>query len=202
MNVTNCKKSVVNCLLTYLLVHLGVNFKMMEKQEIANLLEEKHKDLFAWLDKQPVEKWEQGPAERWTTGQHIVHLISVMKRVNHVLSFPKFMLRYKFGKTNRELRDYNTVVEKYQTKLAKNKEKAKKFNAKVKAPNLQERKKLLTTLQIQQKKLQHKTKIWSDTHLDNLVLPHPLLGKLPVREMIMFIAHHTEHHKNTLEKDY
>lgn len=174
----------------------------MNKQNIADLLEEKHKDLFTWLDKQPEEKWKYAPKGKWTTGQHIVHLVDVIKRVNHALSFPKFILRYKFGKANREVRTYETVVQKYKDKLPKNQEKAKKFNAHIKKPNLQERKKLLTTLQIQNKKLQHKTKKWSDKNLDNLILPHPLLGKMPVRKMIMFMGYHTEHHKNILERDY
>lgn len=184
------------------LLYLNLNFLSMQKDEIVNLLEEKHQNLFKWMGEQPVEKWMKAPKGKWTTGQHIAHLIESIKKVNRALNFPKFILKYRLGKANREVRDYHTVVQKYQTKLAKNQERAKKFNAHIKIPSLQERKKMLTTLQIQQKKLQHKTKIWQDKDLDNLILPHPLLGKMPVREMIMFIGYHTEHHFKILKENY
>lgn len=174
----------------------------MHKDDIINLIEEKHQDLFTWLEKQPNEKWMQGPNGKWTTGQHILHLVDSMKKVNHALSFPKFILRYKFGTSNREVRDYNTVITKYQNKLAVNQDKAEKFNAHLGIPSLKERTKVLTTLQIQHKKLQHKTKRWKDKDLDTLILPHPLLGKMPVREMIMFMGYHTEHHTKILKEKY
>ena len=61
---------------------------------------------------------------------------------------------------------------------------------------------MLATLQIQNKKLQHKTNQWKDKNLDNLILPHPLMGKMPVREIVMWTAHHTEHHTNTLTEKH
>lgn len=174
----------------------------MQKEDIVNLLEDKHKDLFNWINNNPKEKWLEGPEEKWTTGQHVAHLLDVMKRVNHALSFPKFMLKYKFGKSNREVRDYDTIVNKYLTKLSQNQDKAKKFNAYINVPTLKERNKMLTTLQIQQKKLQHKTKKWKDKDLDNYILPHPLMGKMPVREIIMFMGYHTEHHLKILKEKH
>ena len=72
----------------------------------------------------------------------------------------------------------------------------------MKIPNLKEKNQLLNTLQIQNKKLQHKTNKWKDTHLDNLILPHPLMGKMPIREIIMWTAHHTAHHTKILNDKY
>lgn len=174
----------------------------MEKQEIINLLEEKHQSLFDWINQQPKEKWTSAPENKWTPGQHVSHLVNSMQKLNTALRYPKFLLKYKFGTSNRAVREYDEVVNRYQTKLAKNQDKAKAFNAHVKAPSLQEQKRLLTTLQIQQKKLQYKTRKWKDKDLDNIILPHPLLGKMPVREMIMFMGYHTEHHLKNLERDF
>lgn len=170
----------------------------MKKEDIVNVLEEKHQQLFNWLENQPDESWDKGPKDKWTTGQHIEHLVDSIKKVNHALSFPKFILKYKFGTSNREVRSYKEVANRYQEKLSKNQEKAKVFNKNVKTPPLQNKKQLLATLQIQNKKLQHKTSQWKDKNLDKLILPHPLMGKMPIREIVMWTAHHTEHHTNTL----
>jgi hypothetical protein len=174
----------------------------MDKVKIADLLENKYKELFAWLEKQPQENWELGPQKKWSTGQHIQHLADSLQLLNNALSYPRFFLKYKFGTCNRAPRDYNTVVEKYQQKLLENQERARTFNQKLKKPTLKERVRLLARLQIQQKKLQYKTRKISEKNLDTLVVPHPLMGKMTIREIIMWTAHHTEHHTKTLQKLY
>lgn len=174
----------------------------MDKVEIANLLEEKHQQLFSWLENQPIENWEIGPKTKWSTSQHIQHLVNSLQLLNNALSYPRFILKYKFGTCNRAPRDYETVAKNYQQKLLENSEKARIFNQKLKKPTLKGRNRLLTRLQIQQKKLQYKTVHISEKNLDTLVLPHPLMGKMTVREIIMWTAYHTEHHTKTLQNLY
>ena len=72
----------------------------------------------------------------------------------------------------------------------------------MKVPNLKEKEYILTRLQVENKKLQYKTKKMSDKNLDTLILPHPLMGKMPVREIIMWTAYHIEHHTKTLQEKY
>lgn len=174
----------------------------MTKEDITDLLEEKHKNLFQWLENQPIEIWEKGPEGKWTTGQQIQHLVNSLQLLNNALSYPRFFLKYKFGTCNREPRNYNVVAENYQKKLSENQDRVKKFNQKLKKPTLKERERLLTRLQIQQKKLQYKTQKISDLNLDTLVVPHPLMGKMTLREIIMWTAHHTDHHTETLIMTY
>lgn len=174
----------------------------MTKEEIADLLEEKHQVLFNWLESQPDDNWEKGPDEKWTVGQQILHLVSSLQLLNNALSYPRFFLKYKFGLCNREPRAYNTIVKRYQEKLLNNKDKAKVFNQKLKKPLQKDRERLLTRLQIQNKKLQYKLRKISDVNLDTLVIPHPLMGKMTIREIIMWTAHHTEHHTETLIMTY
>ncbi|WP_091892644.1 hypothetical protein [Polaribacter sp. KT25b] len=97
----------------------------MDKVEIANLLEEKHQQLFSWLENQPIENWEIGPETKWSTSQHIEHLVNSLQLLNNALSYPRFILKYKFGTCNRAPRDYETVAKNYQQKLLENLEKAR-----------------------------------------------------------------------------
>lgn len=96
----------------------------------------------------------------------------------------------------------NSFIKTSQQKLIENKDGAKTLNQKLKKPTLKERDHLLTRFQIQQKKLQYKTVHISEKNLDTLILPHPLMGKMTVREIIMWTAYHTEHHTTTLQNLY
>ncbi len=174
----------------------------MTKEEIVIILENKHQELFDWLDLQTDESWIQGPEGKWTVGQHILHLVDASKLLNKALGYPKFILKYKFGKSNRDTRSYDDVSKRYQEKLSMNQEKAKTFNQDLKTPSTSERKQLIAQLQVENKKLQARTHKWKDRHLDTLLIPHPLMGKMTVREIIMWSAYHTNHHTDILKEFY
>ncbi len=174
----------------------------MDKESIADLLEEKNQLLLNWLENQPSEKWQEGPLGKWTSGQQALHLLQSIKPLNDALSMPKFLLRYKFGKANREVRTYETVVQRYQDRLKEAQGTTFRGSQNMKIPNLKEKEYILTRLQVENKKLQYKTKKMSDKNLDTLILPHPLMGKMPVREIIMWTAHHIEHHTKILQEKY
>jgi hypothetical protein len=86
--------------------------------------------------------------------------------------------------------------------LIKNQDKASTFNQKLKKPLFSEKERLLNRIQIQNKKLQYKIRKLSDTNLDSLVVPHPLMGKITLREIVMWTACHTEHHTQILKEKY
>ena len=174
----------------------------MDKKSIVTILEEKHQQLFNWLENQSDEKWEMGPEGKWTTGQQTLHLLQSIKPLNDALSIPNFLLRFKYGKANRSVRDYDTVANRYQERLIESKGKTFKGSRNIKAVKLKDKNYLLNRLKTESKKLQYKTHKWKDKDLDNLILPHPLMGKMPVREIIMWTAHHVEHHTNTLKDKY
>lgn len=174
----------------------------MNSEEIINILEDKHKELFTWFENQSEEKWMEGPEGRWTSGQHVQHLVDSLKMLNKALSVPKFIIKKKFGVSNRPSRNYDEVAKRYEERLAENLDRARNFNQNLKCPSLKQRKSLLDVLQIQNKKLQYKTNKLKDKHFDTLLLPHPLMGKMTFREIIMWTAHHTDHHCQILKKDY
>jgi len=175
----------------------------MDKEAIADLIEEKNQALFNWLNNQSIDNWETGPSEKWTSGQQVLHLLQSIKPLNNALSLPTFVLRYKFGKANRDVRDYQTVVTRYQERLKDvPKGKLSPYSKDMKVPTIKEKKYLINRLKVESKKLQYKTKKLSDKNLDTVILPHPLMGKMPVREIIMWTAYHTEHHTKQLIENY
>jgi uncharacterized damage-inducible protein DinB len=174
----------------------------MDKYKIVDLLESKHQTLFNWLEQHDSERWETGPEGKWTTGQHILHLLQSIKPLNTALSLPKFVLKYKFGTSNRSVRDYEAISKRYLERLENAKGITYKGSQNMKIPKLKDKAYIINRLNTECKKLQYKTKKWKDSELDNLILPHPLLGKMPVREIIMWTAYHVEHHTKTLQESY
>ena len=47
----------------------------MDKESIANLIDEKYLYLIQWLENQDDKKWGLGPEGKWTTGQQALHLL-------------------------------------------------------------------------------------------------------------------------------
>ena len=42
---------------------------------------------------------------------------------------------------------------------------------------------------------------YSEQDLDKYILPHPLLGKLTMREMMYFTIYHVQHHQRLIAKN-
>jgi hypothetical protein len=174
----------------------------MDKDAIADLLEETYSVLINWLDSQDEEFWLQGPAGKWTTGQQALHILQSIIPLNNALSLPRFIIKYRFGITNRPLRDYDQIVNRYHERLKEAQGKTYKPSQHMKIPSVADKHYILNRLQTESKKLQYKTRRISDKNLDTLVLPHPLMGKMPIREILMWSAYHVEHHFNTLKSNY
>ncbi|TBV25894.1 DinB family protein [Meridianimaribacter sp. CL38] len=174
----------------------------MDKESIAELLESNHQILIDVLSSQDDEKWQQGPEGKWTSGQQALHLLQSIKPLNDALSLPKFIIKYRFGTANRAVRDYAIVVNRYQERLQESKGIVYGPSKNMKVPLLKDKNYILNRLQVENKKLQYKTRKLSDKHLDTLILPHPLMGKMPLREIIMWTAYHVEHHTKQLQENY
>lgn len=170
----------------------------MNKQEITDALNEKHDKFINYLSGLPEEIFIKQYSGKWSAGQQLEHIFLSVKPVRQALSLPAFILRMIWGKSNRPGRNYDTLVIKYQQKLA---EGGKAPNRFVPEPvSLERRKGLIQLLSAEIETLNKNTGRFSESELDRYVLPHPLLGKLTLREMLLFTIYHVQHHQSALEK--
>lgn len=174
----------------------------MTKIDIIDDLIQKHQSLYEWLKKHPDEKWTKGPKDKWNTGEHIVHLIQSEKALIKALWLPKFYLKYKFGVNNRENRTYAQIVQKYQDKLAAHSGLVAKISRKMPIMTPSNKKFYISKLEKEKMKLIRQFKKWTDHDLDTYLLPHPLLGRMTIREIVIWTAYHTEHHCEILKSKY
>ena len=137
------------------------------------------------------------PAEKWSISQNVDHLTRAVKTTKLAYSLPKIFIRILFGKPNRSSKTYEELVAKYKLKLEQGGKASGRYLPKTKVS------KKLTLMQKWQKENERYLEAvelkWNDVQLDHYIAPHPLLGKLTLRELCYFTIHHTEHHLNIIK---
>ncbi len=141
-------------------------------------------------------QFEVAPDAKWSAGQNLDHLIRSIQPLQLAYSLPKFLLKLLFGKANRPSKTYNDLVAKYRSQLSAGGRASGRF---VPPVILADKKTtLLATYKNETQKLISKVERTSENDLDLYILPHPLLGKVTLREMLFFTIHHNEHHLELL----
>lgn len=174
----------------------------MTNSELLNLTNQKFQNLFDFLETHDLDKWNKGPEGKWTSGQHIMHLIQSAKPLNRALGLPMFILWYKFGKANRPPRTYDDVVAKYHRKLKEVGNIVSPFSKNMPETPKEGKHEIIDILSKEKKILLKKISKISEKSLDKYLIPHPLMGRMLIREMIMWNAYHIEHHQTILEEKY
>ena len=172
----------------------------MDKHAIADLLERSYAQYISFIEETDDNFWNYAPTGKWTTGQHTHHLLQSTKPLNFALSLPKVVLSWKYGTSNREPRPYEQIKQRYKERLADSQGKVYKGSQNMEVPAISEKEYLLSRLQVQSKKLEYKTVNLSDKVLNTFILPHPLMGKMPIKEIIMWSAHHVDHHLESIHE--
>lgn len=130
--------------------------------------------------------------EKWSAGQQIDHLCRSVKPLNKGLGAPEFALKAMFGKSDHPSLSYDKLVARYRAELAAGGTATGPFRPEV-IP-FSRKDELVNTLRELVSKLCSKIEKFDESKLDVIVLPHPLLGKLTLREMFYFTIYHAEHH--------
>lgn len=135
--------------------------------------------------------------QTWSPAENVRHLAKSTRPVAKALRMPKLVLRFMFGKARRPSLDYESLRAQYLGKLDEGGG-AGRF-----APSPREerdRAAILAQLDNAMRDVAAAIAQWNDRQLDRLQLPHPLLGKLTVREMLLFTLYHQQHHIGNVER--
>lgn len=164
----------------------------MNKEELNQKLVEIHKAFIETVNALDEAKFTHSKEEKWTAGQQLDHIFLSVKPLTVAMALPGFMTKMMFGKANRPSRTYDEVIAKYQEKLEEGGVAPSRFVPKEIPFSAKEdvMKKLKKTLNVLSNQLDR----MKENQLDEIVIPHPLLGKMTVREMIYFTIYHGQHH--------
>ena len=170
------------------------------KPEIIQALDHEVAGLNEWCMKLDEPLFLTPINGKWSAAEQLEHLRKASKPLVMALNLPKFVIRLKVGRPNRKGRSFAAVQEKYETKLATESIGTTKFFPDAKL--IKNREVIIHDYQKVNRQLLKVINKWSEDDLDNYILPHPLLGKLTVREMLFFTLHHTRHHGEHLKLLY
>lgn len=137
--------------------------------------------------------------DAWSPAENVRHLTKSMRAVTQGLRVPRIVLLLRFGRPGHPSRSYETMRETYRARLAQGAD-AGRFGpgarpaGTVRADPEAERVQIMAYHATAVRGLLDAIQPWPERALDRRQLPHPLLGNLTVREMLLFTLYHNRHH--------
>ncbi len=169
---------------------------MLIKQQIIEKLKINHQAFLDFVISLNEKDFLLAVNNKWTAGQQLKHICLSVSPVAMGLQLPVFFLKLLFGKANRPSKTYEGLVAKYNDKLQNGGVASARFVPK--SVSFQQRQHFVKKLNASVKQLCKNVNGFSEAQLDTYIIPHPLLGKITVREMLYFTAHHVAHHQQLI----
>lgn len=168
--------------------------------EIVAAMTRLHAESEAYLAAIPAAEFAAPQGEKWSPADHARHLARSTYPLVGALGLPKLLLGLRFGRGASASRRFAELRELYRTTLRETGATAGRF-----APTPQAAPPDAAAAEAFQREvlarwrgavtgLTRRVPGWSEAALDRYRLPHPLLGKLTVREMLFFTVYHNAHH--------
>ena len=137
--------------------------------------------------------------EKWDAGQQLDHINRAVNKLAKGSVLPKFLIKWKFGKANRPSRSFEDLVAKYQKGIAN--------GFKATGPFLPEpipfskRNIHIDKLMNNIRKIEKNIGTYAERELDEIIIRHPAMGLLTMRELLYFNTHHVEDHLRQLKRN-
>jgi hypothetical protein len=149
-----------------------------------------------WYDAISANEFFVRHGAAWSASDNVDHLIRAIRMVMLALRLPKFLLRVLFGVVKRPSRSYAEVCKAYEDVLATGAGAGGVYLPDQQSPADPQQAKeiLLERLTKAGQSFTDAIQSWPEAALDQYQLPHPLLGKLTVRETLFFSIYHVLRH--------
>lgn len=132
----------------------------------------------------------------WSPADNVRHLTKSIVPLTRALRIPKIVLRLMFGTSPSMSRSYREIVSVYHAALRRGAQ-AGRFAPEPRShmgDTEEYRRQVLARHHSAVDDLAAEVTIWQHHHIDAVRLPHPLLGRLTVREMLLWTLYHNLHH--------
>jgi len=170
----------------------------LSKEEIIKELDAACLKLIEFCSDIDIRTFYFQPPDKWSIAQNTEHLTISANTTRLAFSLPKFIVKIYAGKPNRDSRTYDELVNKYKLKLQQGGKASGRF-----IPQKivgEDKNVMLSRFKKSMNKLTDTIKNkWDDNNLDKYIAPHPLLGKITLRELCYFTIYHTYHHLNIIK---
>ncbi|MCC6297881.1 MAG: DinB family protein [Anaerolineales bacterium] len=168
----------------------------INKAELFSKLKDSNQRVLNWFTEISADKFFQREGEVWSASDNVDHLIKSHKPIAMALKLPKLSLRGMFGWADQPSRSYEAVCQVYREAIAQGGVASGRYLPGQQNPeNLEAAKAdLLNQFAKASADVASSAEKWNEADLDGYLLPHPLIGKLTVREMLYFTIYHNLRH--------
>ena len=173
----------------------------MDKSEITKELKEAYKGFGERVKSLNETEYHAHGDGKWHAGQHMDHIQKSVDMLSRAMRLPKWFIKWKFGKANRSSRDYQGLVQRYKERLEMASGNGIDSPVDTQALNFVERNTHSAQLMASINRLARRLDRYSEDELDKMILPHPLMGKLTLREMMYFTIYHVKHHHEIVDRE-
>jgi uncharacterized damage-inducible protein DinB len=167
------------------------------KPEIIAALRDSNQRAQAWFSAIPAQEYFTRQGEVWSASDNVDHMIKAIKPLVKALKLPRITLQAMFGKSDESSRTYEEVCKVYRDEIAKGAKASGRYlpNEEIPEENQEGTKqKQLALLSEVIEKLISVCEAWDESALDQYRLPHPIIGKLTIRETLFFTIYHNLRH--------
>ncbi len=170
---------------------------MQTKQDIISELENIFNETTSFIEQVDDAIFNKNFDKKWNIAENIDHL-SIAQNVT-ALSFnmPKIVLKQLFKTNNRINWNYDETIWKYQRTLSNGGKANFAFQPKVSI--VRSKKLVLFFWKRSCTSVLNALQKWNEQDLDIYIIPHPLIGKITMREFLFFSVYHLKHHLKTIK---
>jgi hypothetical protein len=163
----------------------------MELDTLKAELLQNHREFSNYVDSISHDYFEASLEAKWSVGQELDHILKSTFPIAKVLQSKEY-LKDKFGEIDRSSMPYDEVINQYNLQLQKGAVATDRF---IPDPvSWDQKRELISNLKGVVATIVQQMDNYSADELTSLAIPHPLLGKLSVLEMLYFTNHHVQHH--------
>ena len=167
------------------------------KTELISALNDSNQLATKWFTEIPAENFFTRQGEVWSASDNLDHLIKSHKPLVKALKLPKITLQAMFGKPHKVSISYEDLCQIYRDEIAKGAQASGRYLPNQENPDAhtdEKRKELIYQFSKAGAELVSVVEQWNENELDEYLLPHPILSKLTIREMLFFTIYHNLRH--------
>ena len=167
------------------------------KTELLSALTDSNLRVIHWFSEIPTEKFFTRQGEVWSASDNMDHLIKSHKPLVKALKLPKITLQAMFGKPQKSSISYEELCQTYGAEIVKGAQASGRYLPHQENPDGNAgdiKRDLISQFSRASADLVSVVEKWEENELDQYLVPHPILGKLTVREMLFFTIYHNLRH--------
>lgn len=172
----------------------------LSTSEITERLKDASESFTRYCLDLPDRQFFAQPPGKWSAAQQVKHLIAATNTARYAFTLPAFLVRMVGGTPNRPSRTYDELVAKYHQKLEQGGRASGRYVPKPVRPAFGKEKLLTQFTEAMNGFTAAVANNREDATHDQYLAPHPLLGKITLRELCYFTIYHTWHHLENIRK--